>query len=118
MYKKEKELKNIDKKFIKFTNLNSMYGDHMELLCRKGFYPYEYIDNDSTLDEIGLPPKSAFYSNLTQKGIADEEYKHCQHVYKHLTCKSFYDYHLAYLRCVVLLLADIFESLENLFKLL
>jgi hypothetical protein len=44
-------------KFINFTNMNSIYGDHMELLCRKGFYPYEYIDNETKLDEIGLPPQ-------------------------------------------------------------
>jgi hypothetical protein len=62
--------------------MNSIYGDHMELLCRKGFYPYVYIDNETKLDEIGLPPTSAFYSKLTQKGITDEEYEHCQHVYK------------------------------------
>jgi hypothetical protein len=49
--------------------MNSIYGEHMELLCRKGFYPHEYIDNDSKLDEIGLPPKSAFYSELAQKGF-------------------------------------------------
>ena len=90
--------------------MNAIYGDHMEILCRKGFYPYEYIDNETKLDEIGLPPKSAFYSKLTQKGITDEEYKHCQHVYEKLNCKTFYDYHLAYLRCDVLLLADIFEN--------
>jgi hypothetical protein len=40
--------------------MNAIYGDHMEILCRKGFYPYEYIDNESKLDEIGLLPKSAF----------------------------------------------------------
>ena len=61
--------------------MNAIHGDHMEILCRKGFYPYAYIDNESKLDEIGLPPKAAFYSNLAQKGITDEEYKHCQHVY-------------------------------------
>ena len=46
--------------------MNSIYGEHMELVCRKGFYPYEYIDNDSKLNEIGLPPKSAFYDKLKQ----------------------------------------------------
>ena len=82
----------------------------MEILCRKGFYPYEYIDNETKLNEIGLPPKSAFYSKLTQKGINGEEYEHCKHVYDKLSCKTFYDSHLADLRCDVLLLADIFEK--------
>ena len=44
-------------KLIKFPNMNSIYGEHMELLCRKGFCPYEYIDIENKLDEIGLPPK-------------------------------------------------------------
>ena len=47
--------------------MRSIYGDHMDILCRKGFYPYEYIDNDSKLDEIGLPPTSAFYPKLPHK---------------------------------------------------
>ena len=93
--------------------MNSIYGEHMEILCRQDFYPYAYIDNESKLDEIGLPPKAAFYSKLTQKGITDEEYEHCQHAYKQLNCKTFYDYHLAYLRCDVLLLADIFENVRK-----
>ena len=91
----------------------------MDILCRKGCCPYEYIDNDSKLDEVGLPPKYAFQSKLTQKELIDEEYEHCQHVYKELNCKTFYDYHLAYLRCDVLLLADTFENVQkNLFTLL
>ena len=82
-------------KFIKSKNMFSKVGENMDILCRKSFYPYEYIDNDTQLDEIGLPPKSAFYSKLAQKGITDEEYEHCQHVYKKLNCITFYDYHLA-----------------------
>ena len=78
----------------------------MDILCRKGFYPYEYIDNDSKLDEVGLPTKESFYSRLSQKGLTEEEYKHCQHAFEKLKCKTFYDYPLAYLRCDVLL-ADI-----------
>ena len=80
----------------------SVYGDNIDILCRKGFYPYGYIDNDSKVDEVGLPPTNAFYSKLTQKGLTGEEYEHCKHVYNKLNCKTFYDYHLAYLRCVVL----------------
>ena len=53
----------------------------MDTLCRNGFYPYEYIDNDSKLDEMGLPTKEPFYSRLSQKGLIEEEYRHCQHVY-------------------------------------
>jgi hypothetical protein len=27
----------------------------MDIMCRIGFYPNDYIDKDSKLDEIGLP---------------------------------------------------------------
>ena len=67
----------------------SIYGDHMDILCRKGFHPYAYVDTDSKLDDIGVPPKSAFYSKLTQKRIVDDEYEHCKHVYDKLNCKHF-----------------------------
>ena len=85
----------------------------MDLLCKKGLYPYEYIDNDEKLNEIGLPPKEAFYSKLTKKHITDEEYQHAQDVYTKLNCQTFYDYHVAYLQCDVLLLSDIFENFRK-----
>ena len=34
----------------------------IELLRKKGVYPYEYIDNLSRLQETQLPPKEAFFS--------------------------------------------------------
>ena len=80
---------------------------------KKGLYPYEEIDTDSKFDEIGLPPTSAFYEKLKQKELIGEEYEHCKHVYDKLIGKTFYDYHLAYVRCDVLLLADIFETFRE-----
>jgi hypothetical protein len=44
------------------------------------------------------------------KGINDEEYKHAWDVYIKMDCKTFLDYHLLYLKCDVLLLADVFEN--------
>ena len=44
---------NLDKE--QFTNLNSMYkGDHLELLKRKGVYPYDYVDRLDRLSELQL----------------------------------------------------------------
>ena len=56
----------------------------MDILCRKGFYPYECIDNDSKVDELGLPQTNAFYSRITQKRLTEEEYEHYKHVYDEL----------------------------------
>ena len=51
---------NLDKE--QFTNLNSMYkGDQMELLKRKGVYPYDSVDRLDRLSETQLPSREAFY---------------------------------------------------------
>jgi hypothetical protein len=85
----------------------------MDTLCQKGFYPYEWMDDTSKMDFKGLPEKEHFYSKLSQSSISDNDYKHAQSVYDKLGCKSFRDYHLAYLKTDVLLLADVFENFRN-----
>lgn len=52
--------------------MQKFYGDKMDLLCRKGYYPYEWVDKDDKLNYEGLPPKESFYSRLKQEGISDE----------------------------------------------
>ena len=65
------------------------------------------------LDETSLPPKEAFYSKLTGKGITDEDYQHAHTVGKEFTIESMKDYHNLYNLSDVLLLADIFENFRN-----
>ena len=83
----------------------------MDLLCRKGYYPYEWVDSDDKLNYIGLPEKDNFYSTLTKESIDDVNYNHALNINNKLGCKSFRDYHMTYLKCDVLLLADVFEKL-------
>ena len=44
-------------------NLKKFYSDprKFDLLKRKGFYPYGYVDSVDKLAETALPPKEAFY---------------------------------------------------------
>ena len=51
------------------------------LLLRKGVYPYEYMDSWERFNEIELPPKEPFHSELNLQGITDEDYSHAQKVY-------------------------------------
>ena len=51
------------------------------ILLRKGVYPYEYIDSWERFNEISLPPKKKFYSQLTLEGISDKDYEHAQKVF-------------------------------------
>ena len=90
--------------------LKEFYPEYYQMLCRKGYYPYEWVDDIDKLNHKGLPPIEAFYSKLSQKGISEDEYKQAWKVYNTLGCKSFRDYHMAYLKTYALLLADVFEK--------
>ena len=41
------------------------------LLLRKGVYPYEYMDRWERFNELSIPPKDAFYSELNLEDITD-----------------------------------------------
>jgi len=96
--------------------MKTFYGDHMDLLCRKGFYPYEYIDSHDKLNHIGLPSKEFIQvlvksqlvmmnMNMLKMCIRNLVVKVLMITIKH-TCNvmSF------------LLLADIFENFRNIFQ--
>ena len=50
------------------------------LMLRKGVYSYEYMDSWKRYDEIQLPKKDNFYSNLNMGDIADADYKHTKNI--------------------------------------
>ena len=54
--------------------------DAFELLCRKGVYPYEYIDSFTRFNETKLPEKEKYYSILRNEGITDEEYNFAKEI--------------------------------------
>ena len=98
-----------------FTNLEKYYtGDKLALVKRKGVYPYEYMDSLELFEETKLPPKEAFYSNLKNEGISDEDYTHAKKVWDVFEMKYLQDYHNLYNETDVLLLADVFENFRNL----
>ena len=92
-------------KYKHFQFMKSVYPEHYELLCRKGFYPYEWVDDISKLDHTGLPPIEAFDNKLTQSKASPENYEHAKNVYNKLNCSSFRDYHLTYLKCDVFIIS-------------
>ncbi len=79
----------------------------LDLLKRKGVFPYEYMTDFSKLGVKSLPPKEAFYSQLNNKHISDEDYDHAKNVWEAFGCKTMRDYHDLYLKTDVLLLADV-----------
>ena len=46
------------------------------LLLRKGVYPYKYMNSWKRFDEVLLPNKKAFYSELCLEDITDKDYTH------------------------------------------
>ena len=62
-------------------------------------FPYKWFDNILKLNETELPPKEAFYSSLTGKGIRDKNYDHAKKVWKTFGMKTMRDYHDFY--CMV-----------------
>ena len=95
------------------------------LLLRKGVYPYEYMDSWQRFDEISLPDKEAFYSNLNMADVTNFDYRHRKTVFEYLINKDLSDYHDLYVQIehsnnhdyhdlyVQLLLADVFENFRN-----
>ena len=68
----DKRVKNLyDKKdkFKNFPNMRKQFGYHMDILCRKGFYPYEWVDSIDKLNYIGIPPAEVFHSQLNMKAL-------------------------------------------------
>ena len=84
----------------------------LDLVKQKGFYPYKYMTDSDKFKEQ-LPRKEKFYSSLTGKKNSDKEYEHVHKVLNKFDMKTMKDYHNLYLKCDVLLLADVFEKFRN-----
>ena len=98
-----------------FKNLLKYFTpEQAELIKQKGFYPYEYMDSIEKFNDTEPPPRRAFFSKLTGRGISKKNYKHVLKVWHTFKMKTFKDYHELYNIIDVLLLADVFENFRYL----
>ena len=105
-------VKNLPKE--SFKNLTEFYeGDQLNLLLRKGVFPYDWFDNFNKLSADHLPPKESFHSRLNDSDISEEDYIHAQKVWETFKMKTMRDYHDLYLKSDVLLLSDVFENFRD-----
>ena len=107
----EKLVSNLPKDDFKHIIMNCS-DDKLPLLLCNGVFPYEYWDSPARFDERLLPPPEAFYSRLTDEKIS-EDYEHAQKVWKTFNIETLADYHDLYLKCNVLLLADVFKNFRS-----
>ena len=97
-----------------FKNLLKYFTpEQAEILKQKGFYPYEYMDTEEKFNDTKLPPREAFYSKLSGRGITKADYKHAWNVWNTFKMKTFKEYHELYNVTDVLLLADVFENFRE-----
>lgn len=101
---------------FKFSKRNPFVNndEDLDLLTDKGVDPYDYFTTFDKFREKQLPPKEAFYSNLTESHISDEEYERAQKNWKHFGIRNPGQYHDLYLKTDVLLLTDVFENFREL----
>ncbi len=85
----------------------------LDLLKRKGVFPYEFMTDFSKLSVTSLPLKEAFYSQLNDSHISDKEYEHAKNVWETFGCETMKDYHNLYLKTDVLLLADVMTEFRK-----
>ena len=50
-----------------FHNTKREFKKNVDLLTRKGVYPYDYVSSIEKLSETQLPPKEEFYSKLNDE---------------------------------------------------
>ena len=97
-----------------FKILSSVFsGKQLELVKKKGVYPYEYMNTFKRFKENKLPDKDCFFNSLKDCEISEEEYFRACNVWKVFDIENLGEYHDRYLKTDVLLLCDVFEKFIN-----
>ena len=113
-----KNCKNIDEdcinpKYDKLKYTSKMFKDKkLDLMARKGVYPYDYMDSFEKFNSP-LPKKEEFFSILNNKHISNEDYEHAKNVWNTFNLKNMGEYHDLYLKSDILLLVDVFENFRK-----
>ena len=108
----DKLVSNLPRESLKDTS-KEFKDEELDLMVRKGTYPYDYMDCFDRFNEQTLPTKEEFYSIMNDQHISAADYNHAQNVWKTFKLKNMGEYHDLYLKSDVLLLADVFENFRK-----
>ena len=89
--------------------------EKIDLLKRKEFYPYTYIDSFKKFNEPQLPARRLWTNSLAggEVSLDQSEFNHAIMVFTKFGCNSIADHHGLYLSADVLLLASVFEAFRS-----
>lgn len=90
-------------------------GERIDLLLRKGVFPYSYIDSFDKYKETELPPAEMFRDKLSNKDISEDDYMHAKTVWDAFEIKDLREYTELYCLTDTLLLSDCFEAMRDMF---
>ena len=103
-YSLDKLVKNLNSEDFKY--LSEKFSDEkLELVKKKGIYPYEYFNSFKKNLNI-----DKFFSSLKDCRVSEKEYQRACDVWKVFEIKNLGQYHDLYLKTDVLLLCDVFEK--------
>ena len=108
----DKLVSNLPAEALKYTS-ERFQKEKLNLMTRKGIYPYDYMDSFEKFNKTELPTKEEFYSILNNEHISDEDYSHAQKVWNTFQLQTMGEYHNLYLKSDILLLADVFENFRK-----
>ena len=108
----DKLVSNLPAEALKYTS-KRFQKEKLNLMTRKGIYPYDYMDSFDKFNKTELPTKEEFYSILNNEHISDEDYCHAKKVWNTFQLQTMGEYHNLYLKSDILLLADVFENFRK-----
>jgi len=66
-----------------FTHIPKYFtGSGLDLVLRKGIYPYDHMDSDEKYQLTHLPKYEDFYNKLNKTNVSLEDYEHAKHVWE------------------------------------
>ena len=96
-----KLVSNLPKESLKLTS-QEVQDKKLDLMSKRGVYPYDYMASFDKFIETELPKQEDFYSILNEH-ITDDAYQHAHNVWNTFNLKSMGEYHDLYLQSDILL---------------